>query len=130
MSISTEDDQTGADTTIRCSPLVREPLPTAQIDDVSAVFKALADPVRLRLFNLIASHGGGEACVCDLAPHVDVAQPTVSHHLKVLKAAGLVESERRASWVYYRALPSVLTAATASITAPDTTADTTTESSR
>lgn len=73
------------------------------------VFKALADPVRLRLFSLIASHEGGEACVCDISPAVDVSQPTISHHLKVLKAAGLLESERRASWVYYRVVPEVLT---------------------
>lgn len=72
------------------------------------MFKALADPVRLRLFSLIASHESGEACVCDIAPTVDVSQPTVSHHLKVLKIAGLLESERRASWVYYRVVPETL----------------------
>ncbi|MCS3779690.1 ArsR family transcriptional regulator [Tsukamurella ocularis] len=76
--------------------------------DLAAVFKALADPIRLRLFSLIASHEGGEACVCDISPVVDVSQPTISHHLKVLKAAGLVESDRRGSWVYYRVVPEVL----------------------
>ncbi|KXP01899.1 winged helix-turn-helix transcriptional regulator [Tsukamurella tyrosinosolvens] len=96
------------DVTVRCSPLVREPLSEGQSVDLAAVFKALADPIRLRLFSLIASHEGGEACVCDISPAVDVSQPTISHHLKVLKAAGLLESERRASWVYYRVIPDVL----------------------
>ncbi|QRY64642.1 winged helix-turn-helix transcriptional regulator [Gordonia sp. PDNC005] len=93
---------------MRCSPLVREPLSESLSFDLAGVFKALADPVRLRLFSLIASHANGEACVCDISPAVDVSQPTISHHLKVLRAAGLVESERRASWVYYRVVPEVL----------------------
>ncbi|MCF8610489.1 metalloregulator ArsR/SmtB family transcription factor [Gordonia sp. HY285] len=97
----------------RCSPLVRDPLSVDQADQVSSVFKALADPVRLRLFSLIASHAGGEACVCDISPAVDVSQPTISHHLKVLKAAGLLESERRASWVHYRVIPESLAMLTA-----------------
>lgn len=98
------------DVTVRCSPLVREPLSETQSVDLAAVFKALADPIRLRLFSLIASHENGEACVCDISPAVDVSQPTISHHLKVLKTAGLLESERRASWVYYRVIPDVLSA--------------------
>ncbi|WOC14016.1 ArsR/SmtB family transcription factor [Gordonia sp. MP11Mi] len=97
-------------TLTRCSPLVRDPLTADQASRASAVFKALADPVRLRLFSLIASREGGEACVCDISPAVDVSQPTISHHLKVLKAAGLLESERRASWVHYRVVPDALTA--------------------
>ncbi|EGD53330.1 ArsR/SmtB family transcription factor [Gordonia neofelifaecis] len=95
-------------TTERCSPLVRDPLSPGRAVEVSSVFKALSDPVRLRLFSLIASHAGGEACVCDISPAVDVSQPTVSHHLKVLKAAGLLDSERRGSWVHYRVLPETL----------------------
>lgn len=101
----------------RCSPLVRDPLTVDQADQVAAVFKALADPVRLRLFSLIASHSGGEACVCDIAPAVDVSQPTISHHLKVLKTAGLLDSERRGSWVHYRVVPDSL-AALSDILAP------------
>ena len=81
------------DVTVRCSPLVREPLSEGQSVDLAAVFKALADPVRLRLFSLIASHEGGEACVCDISPAVDVSQPTISHHLKVLKTAGLLDGD-------------------------------------
>jgi ArsR family transcriptional regulator len=68
----------------------------------------LADPVRLRLFSAIASHAGGEACVCDISAGVDVSQPTVSHHLRVLRDAGLLTSERRASWVYYAVVPAAL----------------------
>ena len=64
--------------------------------------KALSDPVRLRLLSVVASHTGGEACVCDLSVGIDVSQPTISHHLKVLRTAGLLDSERRGSWVYYR----------------------------
>ena len=70
--------------------------------------KALADPVRLQLFSAIASHAGGEACVCDISVGVEVSQPTVSHHLKVLRDAGLLTSERRASWVYYAVVPEAL----------------------
>ena len=88
-----------------CSPMVREPLSVDQAERLANAFKALADPVRLRLLSLIASHAGGEACVCDLTGEFDVSQPTISHHLKVLREAGLLTSERRASWVYYRVRP-------------------------
>lgn len=90
------------------SPLVREPLAEPDAAALAHVFKALSDPVRLRLFSLIASYDGGEACVCDLTPAFDVTQPTISHHLKVLRDAGLIESERRATWVYYRVRPESL----------------------
>jgi ArsR family transcriptional regulator, arsenate/arsenite/antimonite-responsive transcriptional repressor len=91
-----------------CPPMVREPLTVAQAERMAAAFKALADPVRLRLLSLIASHEGGEACVCDLTGEFDVSQPTISHHLKVLREAGLLTSERRASWVFYRVPPGAL----------------------
>ncbi|MEU7069792.1 metalloregulator ArsR/SmtB family transcription factor [Streptomyces narbonensis] len=74
---------------------------------MAAMFKALADPVRLRLLSRVASHPNGEACVCDIAD-VGVSQPTVSHHLKKLREAGLLTSERRGTWVYYRPAPGVL----------------------
>ncbi|MAU81981.1 metalloregulator ArsR/SmtB family transcription factor [Gordonia sp. Z-3] len=64
--------------------------------------KALGDPVRLRLLGEVAASPGGEACVCDISGPFDLSQPTISHHLKVLREAGLVTSERRATWVYYR----------------------------
>ena len=94
--------------TVCCTPLAREPLGEGDAADLAKVFKALADPVRLRLFSLIASFDGGQACVCDLTGEFDVSQPTISHHLKVLRDAGLVDSERRATWVYYWVLPEAL----------------------
>lgn len=75
---------------------------------LARMFKALGDPVRLRLVSLIAAHEGGEACVCDLAEAFDLSGPTISHHLKVLRLAGLVVGERRATWIYYRVEADVL----------------------
>jgi ArsR family transcriptional regulator len=97
----------GQDTTC-CAPMVREPLGEEPAVELSRMFKALSDPVRLRLLSLIASHEGGEACVCDLTGPFDVSQPTISHHLKVLREAGLVGSERRGTWVYYWVIPEAL----------------------
>jgi ArsR family transcriptional regulator, arsenate/arsenite/antimonite-responsive transcriptional repressor len=86
-----------------CPPLAAEPLSRAQAEQVAPLLKALAEPVRLRLMSLIASHPGGEACVCDLAGAFDLSQPTISHHLKVLHEAGLLDRDKRGVWVYYRA---------------------------
>jgi ArsR family transcriptional regulator, arsenate/arsenite/antimonite-responsive transcriptional repressor len=86
-----------------CSPLSREPLEQDAAERIAPLLKALADPVRLRLMSLIASHEGGEACVCDLNDAFELSQPTISHHLKVLHEAGLVDREKRGVWVYYRA---------------------------
>ena len=72
------------------------------------MLKALSDPGRLRLLSVVASHTGGEACVCDISAGTTVSQPTVSHHLQVLCNAGSLESERRGSWVYYRVIPEAL----------------------
>jgi ArsR family transcriptional regulator len=91
-----------------CSPLVRAPLTEPQAVALATVFKAVADPIRLRLLSLIASHEGGEACVCDLTDAFDVTGPTISHHLKVLRESGLIDGERRGTWVYYRVRPEVL----------------------
>lgn len=88
--------------------LVREPLAAEAADEAAAILKALADPVRLRLFSSVASHAGGEACVCDISADIDVSQPTISHHLKVLRDAGLLVAERRASWVYYSVVPETI----------------------
>jgi ArsR family transcriptional regulator len=79
-----------------------------QAEQTAGLMKALADPVRLRLMSLIAA--ADEACVCDLTAPFAVSQPTISHHLKVLRAAGLIESERRGTWVYYRARTEALDA--------------------
>ena len=90
------------------APLVRKPLSAHAAVEMAAKFKALSDPARLRLLSSIASHAGGEACVCDVSKGVELTQPTISHHLKVLRDAGLLRSERRASWVYYAVVPEVL----------------------
>src|SRR3954470_20470931 len=86
-----------------CSPLTAEPLSADQAGRIAPLLKALADPVRLRLLSLVASHEGGEACVCDLNDAFDLSQPTISHHLKVLHEAGLLDRSKRGVWVYYRA---------------------------
>lgn len=91
-----------------CPPLSAEPLSEAQAEQVAPLLKALADPVRLRLMSLIASHPGGEACVCDLTAAFDLTQPTISHHLKVLHDAGLIDRDKRSVWVWYRARPEAL----------------------
>src|SRR6476661_4073912 len=91
-----------------CAPLVREPLTGEQAVELARVFKAMGDPVRLRLLSLIASHAGGEACVCDLSEVFELSGPTISHHLKVLREAGLITGERRGTWIYYRVRPEVL----------------------
>jgi ArsR family transcriptional regulator len=91
-----------------CTPLVREPLTEDWAGDLARMFKALGDPVRLRLLSRVASHAGGEACVCDLSVGFELSQPTISHHLKVLRETGLLECERRGTWVYYWVVPSAL----------------------
>ena len=83
-----------------------------QAEQVSGLLKAIADPVRLRLMSMILSHNGGEACVCDLNDAFDLSQPTISHHLKVLHQAGLLDREKRGTWVYYKAKPEAMKAMT------------------
>ncbi|WP_219416921.1 ArsR/SmtB family transcription factor [Pseudonocardia nigra] len=91
-------------------PLARPPLSPEHAATLAAGFKAVADPTRLRLLSLIASHEGGEACVCDLTDAFELSGPTISHHLKVLREAGLITGDRRGTWIYYRALPDALAA--------------------
>ena len=93
-----------------CSPLAGEPMSADQAERVTPLLKALADPVRLRLMSMVLSHEGGEACVCDLTPAFDLSQPTISHHLKVLHEAGLLDREKRGVWVYYQARPEAMAA--------------------
>jgi ArsR family transcriptional regulator len=90
------------------APLVREPLSGEAAAELAIRLKALADPARLRLMSLIASHDGAEACVCDVSVGLGLSQPTISHHLKVLRTAGLLTAERRGSWVYYRVVSDAL----------------------
>ncbi|MGP3690695.1 ArsR/SmtB family transcription factor [Streptomyces sp. IBSNAI002] len=110
--------QLGQDDVACCAPMVREPLGEEAAAELSRMFKALSDPIRLRLLSLIASHEGGEACVCDLIGPFDVSQATISHHLKVLREAGLVGSERRGTWVYYWVLPAALATLSALLEIP------------
>ncbi|NJP93810.1 helix-turn-helix transcriptional regulator [Nonomuraea sp. FMUSA5-5] len=106
---------------LECSPpLTREPLGVEQAAGVARVFKALGDPVRLRILSIVASRAGGEVCVCDITAAFELSQPTISHHLKVLKEVGLLTSERRASWVYYRLVPETLGELSALLTLPAT----------
>jgi ArsR family transcriptional regulator, arsenate/arsenite/antimonite-responsive transcriptional repressor len=91
-----------------CAPLACEPLPAEAAEDLALLFKAVADPMRLRLLSLIACHEGGETCVCDLTAVFDVTAPTVSYHLRILREAGLISSERRGTWVYYWVNPAAM----------------------
>ncbi|WP_433530681.1 ArsR/SmtB family transcription factor [Micromonospora sp. CA-263727] len=86
-----------------CSPLAVRPMDAEQAVVVAPMFKALGDPVRLRLMSMIASVP--EICVCDLTPAFELSGPTISHHLKVLREAGLVHAERRGTWVWYQVEP-------------------------
>lgn len=100
-----------------CTPLSEAALDPAAAAQGAAVFKALADPVRLRLMSLIAS-ADDEVCVCDLTGQFEVSAPTISHHLRVLREAGLVDCERRGTWVYYWPLPERLAWTSALLAAP------------
>jgi ArsR family transcriptional regulator, arsenate/arsenite/antimonite-responsive transcriptional repressor len=91
-----------------CPPMATTRIPAESAAVLSQAFKALGDPIRLQLMSMIASAPGGEICVCDLTPAFEISGPTISHHLKVLREAGLVDGERRASWVYYRARPGLM----------------------
>lgn len=96
------------DLAVCCSPVTGAALDSATAERLAGVLKALGEPTRLRLVSLIAAHQGAEACVCELTGPVGLTQPTVSHHLKVLVDAGLIEREQRGKWAYYRLVPGVL----------------------
>ncbi len=91
-----------------CSPVAGGALDHEAAQRLANVFKALSDPTRVQLLSLVASHPDGEACVCDLTAPVGVSQPTVSHHLKALVAAGLLAREQRGRWAYYRVVQPAL----------------------
>lgn len=93
-----------------CGPTTGAPMDLAAAERLAGVLKALAEPTRLRLISLVAAGRDGEACVCDLTEPVGLAQPTVSHHLKVLVDAGLLQREQRGRWAYYRLVPGALDA--------------------
>src|SRR5215207_2574477 len=90
-----------------CAPVVYPDVEREQAERMAAIAKALADPVRVQLVDVLRKHAG-KVCVCELVPLFDLSQPTVSHHLKVLRDAGLVDSERRGLWAYYYVLPNAL----------------------
>ncbi len=91
-----------------CTRLLTVPLPQSDADELAARFKALADPARLRLLSLIAERG--EVCACELVGPLGISQPTVSHHLRVLFEANLVERERRGRWIHYRVIDTTVDA--------------------
>ena len=91
-----------------CAPLATAPLSEDDAARLAGVLKVVADPTRLRLLSLIASNPEGEVCVCDLTAPLGLSQPTISHHLKVMAGAGLVEREKRGVWAYYRPVPDAL----------------------
>jgi ArsR family transcriptional regulator len=89
-----------------CTPIGETHLDTAQAADLARMFKALGDPVRLRILSRITSAPNGEICVCEITGgEFEVSGPTISHHLRVLREAGLIEGDRRGTWVYYRPVP-------------------------
>jgi ArsR family transcriptional regulator, arsenate/arsenite/antimonite-responsive transcriptional repressor len=94
------------------------PLTEERAAELAAVFKALGDPVRLRLLSMIASRAGGEVCVCELTPAFALSQPTISHHLKLLRQAKLIDCERRGTWVYYWLVPDTMDTVAALLTRP------------
>src|SRR4029453_15686870 len=98
-----------------CPPVLQGALSKGDAEELAATLKALADPVRLRLLSFIAAQPEGEACVCHVIDPVGLSQPTVSHHLKLLHQAGLLEREKRGAWVYYRAVPDRLEAIRAAL---------------
>jgi ArsR family transcriptional regulator len=90
-----------------CEPVVYPDVERAQAERMGVVAKALGDPIRIQLVDVLRKHAG-KVCVCELVPLFDLSQPTVSHHLKVLRAAGIVDSERRGLWAYYYVRPEAL----------------------
>ena len=91
-----------------CAPLVGSVLSETEADRLAQALRVIADPARLRLVSLVAASEGGESCVCDLTDRLDLGQPTVSHHLKVLTDAGILHREKRGRWAYYRIEPEPL----------------------
>ncbi|MHA7270247.1 ArsR/SmtB family transcription factor [Arthrobacter sp. HLT1-20] len=110
LSIETNPDQ------LCCEPSSRPVLNAADAQNAARILKALSDPNRLRLLSIVKAGDGGEACVCDLTEPLDLGQPTVSHHLKILVDAGLLAREKRATWAYYSLVPGALEKAATIIT--------------
>ena len=103
-----------------CSPVVGGVLTVPEAESLAAVLKAIAEPTRLRLVSLVAAQADAEACVCDLTEPVGLSQPTVSHHLKILVDAGVLQRQQRGKWAYYRLVPETLAAISDQLTPPRT----------
>jgi len=103
-----------------CAPLLRKHLGRDDAEALAYAFKAIADPGRLRLLSFIAGQPGGETCVCNLVAPLGLAQPTVSHHLKVLTDAGLLARERRGTWMFYHLVPERMEALRQALLLPPT----------
>ena len=101
-----------------CPPLSSAPLSEADAEVLADRLKALADPARLRLMSLVLASEAGEGCICDLTDPVGLSQPTVSHHMKVLVEAGLLQREKRGRWAYFRPVPGAMDALAAVLTGP------------
>ncbi len=101
ISVNISRVQTIATIAASCPPLLQEPLEADEAEQLASALKVIADPARLRLLSLIQAQPGHEACVCHLTEPLGLSQPTVSHHLKKLTDAGLVEREQRGSWAYF-----------------------------
>jgi len=95
-----------------CQPVVYPDVERVEAERMAAIAKALGDPIRLQLVDVLRKHAG-KVCVCELVPLFDVSQPTLSHHLKVLREAGIVDSERRGLWAYYYVIPEAVKELTA-----------------
>lgn len=90
-----------------CSPIQPLGLNDAAAQELATIFKAIANPVRLQILDIL-NRQGGEVCVCDIEAHFDLSQPTISHHLRVMRQAGLVDSEQRGTWVHYSVRPAMM----------------------
>lgn len=101
-----------------CAPADRPVLGALEADRLAALLRAVADPARLRLLSLVAGAVGGEACICDLTAPIGLAQPTVSHHMKILVEAGLLSREQRGKWAYYRLVDGALENLAATMLSP------------
>ena len=101
-----------------CAPLARDAMTQSQADDLARSLKAIADPARLRLLSIIAASEGQEACVCDLTAPLDIGQPTVSHHLRVLTDAGFLTRSKRGTWAYFALIPGALDSVSRLVASP------------
>jgi ArsR family transcriptional regulator, arsenate/arsenite/antimonite-responsive transcriptional repressor len=97
--------QSSSSTLTCCSPLLAGQLTSDDAAQMAALFRVLGEPARLQLLSFIAAQPGNEACVCQLIQPLGLSQPTISHHLKVLYEAGLLQKERRGNWIYYQVIP-------------------------